>query len=66
MRIWKRGGGQQGGSGRWGIPPGRARIPQDIWSGGACFEQLAAALGDEEELQAHRKRLIDLILTQAL
>ena len=42
------------------------RYVRKLGSGGACFEQLAAALGDEEELQAHRKRLIDLILTQAL
>lgn len=35
-------------------------------SAGACFERLEGALGDEVELNAHRKRLIDLILSQAL
>ena len=38
-------------------------------SGGAYFErleQLESALGDEEQLQAHRRRLLDLIWGQAL
>jgi hypothetical protein len=35
-------------------------------SGGACFERLEGALGNEEQLHVHRSRLIDLILSQAL
>ena len=33
---------------------------------GACFERLEGTLGDEEELRPQRRRLIDLILSQAL
>jgi hypothetical protein len=35
-------------------------------SAGASFERLEGAFGNEEELRAHRRRLIDLILSQAL
>ena len=35
-------------------------------SGGAYFERLEGALGNEEQLHVHRSRLIDLILSQAL
>ena len=35
-------------------------------SAGAYFERLEGALGDEEQLHAHRRRLLDLIWGQAL